>query len=38
LNEKIKEANEFNKKLNDMARKSDVNDQEVRFLREEIEK
>jgi len=24
--QKIKEANDFNKKLNDMARKSDMND------------
>jgi len=38
LNDKIKEANDFNKRLNDMSRKSDMNDQEVRFLREEIEK
>lgn len=34
LNQKIKEANDFNKKINDMSRKSDMNDQEVRFLRE----
>ena len=38
LNEKIKEANEFSKRLNDMGRKSDMNDQEVRFLKEQIEK
>lgn len=36
LNEKVKEANEFNRRLNDMARKSDMNDQEVRFLKEQI--
>ena len=38
LNMKIKEANDFNKKVNDMSRKSDLNDQEVRFLKEEIDK
>lgn len=38
LNQKIKEANDFNKKLNDMSRKSDMNDEEVRFLKEEIDK
>lgn len=38
LNEKMKEANEFNKKLSDMARKSDMNDEEVRFLKDEIDK
>ena len=37
LNAKVKEANDFNRKLNDMARKSDVNDQEVRFLKEQID-
>lgn len=38
LNEKLKEANEFNKKVNEMSRKSDMNDQEVKFLKDEIEK
>ncbi len=38
LNEKIKEANDYNKKVGDMARKSDLNDEEVRFLKEEIDK
>lgn len=34
LNEKLKEANEFNKKVNEMSRKSDMNDQEVKFLKD----
>lgn len=34
LNEKLKEANEFNKKVNEMSRKSDLNDQEVKFLKD----
>ena len=38
LNNKVKEANQFNRKLNDMSRKSDMNDQEVRFLKEQIDK
>lgn len=38
LNEKIKEANDYNKKISDMARKSDMNDEEVRFLKDEIDK
>lgn len=38
LNEKLKEANEFTKKLNQKARKSDLNDNQVRFLKEAIEK
>ena len=38
LNGKIKEANDFNRKINDMSRKSDMNDQEVRFLKEQIDK
>ena len=37
LNNKVKEANQFNRKLNDMSRKSDMNDQEVRFLKEQID-
>lgn len=34
LNEKLKEANDFNKKVNEMSRKSDMNDQEVKFLKD----
>ena len=37
LNAKIKEANDFNKKINDMGRKSDMNDEEVRLLKEQID-
>ncbi len=38
LNEKIKEANQFNKKVGEMSRKSDMNDQEVKFLKDQIDK
>lgn len=34
LEGKIKEANDFNSKLNDFARKSEKDDEEIRFLRE----
>jgi tRNA(Phe) wybutosine-synthesizing methylase Tyw3 len=33
LNDKIKHANEQAKKLNDYARKSEKDDEEIRFLR-----
>lgn len=38
LETKIREANDFNNKLNEFSRKSERDDEEIRFLREEIEK
>lgn len=34
LESKIREANEFNNRLNDFSRKSERDDEEIRFLRE----
>lgn len=38
LETKIRDANDFNNKLNEFSRKSERDDEEIRFLREEIEK
>lgn len=38
LESKIREANQFNNRLNEFSRKSEKDDEEIRFLREEIEK
>ena len=38
LAQKVRQANEQNLKINEYARKSEKDDEEIRFLRDEIEK
>lgn len=38
LGQRLKQANEANKRVKDLERKSEQDDQEIRFLRDELEK